>query len=90
VYREILVELQREREELLQAAAGRPLSEGIEIAACPDLSDQASAEIDQHRTLRLKERERHLLQQIDEALDRIATDRYGICDAAQKRSRYAG
>jgi len=79
-YSEIVVALQRQRTELLQAAAGRPLSEGIEVTLCPDLNDQASAEINQHFMLRLKERERNLLKQIDDALDRLATDRYGVCE----------
>lgn len=79
-YREIWLDLQRQRAELLRTVAARPLSEGIEIALCPDLNDQATAEIDQHCTLKLKERERNLLKQIDEALDRLATERYGICE----------
>jgi len=79
-YSEILLALHRQRAELLQAAAGRPLSDGIEVALCPDLNDQASAEIDQHFMLRLKERERNLLKQIDDALDRLAKERYGICE----------
>ena len=79
-YREIWLDLQRQRADLLKAVASRPLSEGIEIALCPDLNDQASAEIDQHCTLKLKERERNLLKQIDDALDRLATERYGICE----------
>ena len=79
-YSEILVALHRQRAELLQAVAGRPLSDGIEVTLCPDLNDQASAEIDQHFMLRLKERERNLLKQIDDALDRLARERYGICE----------
>ena len=79
-YREIWLDLQRQRTELLRTVAARPLSDGIEVALCPDLSDQASAEIDQHFTLRLKERERNLLRQIDDALDRLATERYGVCE----------
>ena len=79
-YRDIMAELQRERDNLLQAVTGRPLSEGIEVTLCPDLNDQASAEIDQHCALRLKERDRNLLKQIDDALDRIATERYGVCE----------
>lgn len=79
-YRDIVAELQRERDNLLQAVTGRPLSEGIEVTLCPDLNDQASAEIDQHCALRLKERDRNLLKQIDDALDRIATERYGVCE----------
>lgn len=79
-YREILSSLQQQRAELLRLVTAKPLSEGIEIAACPDLNDQATAEVDQHFMLSLKERERNLLKQIDEALARLAANRYGICE----------
>ena len=46
----------------------------------PDLSDQASAEIDRNFMLRLKGRERKLLKKIDEALDRIDRNSFGICE----------
>jgi DnaK suppressor protein len=46
----------------------------------PDLSDQASAEIDRNFMLRLKGRERMLLKKIDEAIDRIDHDSFGICE----------
>lgn len=46
----------------------------------PDLGDQASAETDRNFMLRLKGREQRLLNKIEEALERINTDTYGICD----------
>ncbi|HET7058508.1 MAG TPA: TraR/DksA C4-type zinc finger protein [Nitrospiraceae bacterium] len=79
-YREIVSALQQQRSELLRLVTAKPLSEGIEITACPDLNDQATAEMDQHFMLSLKERERNLLKQIDDALARLAADKYGICE----------
>ncbi|WP_447984852.1 TraR/DksA family transcriptional regulator [Nitrospira sp. Nam74] len=79
-YREIVSNLQQQRADLLQLVTAKPLSEGIEITACPDLNDQATAEVDQHFMLSLKERERNLLKQIDDALARLAANRYGICE----------
>jgi DnaK suppressor protein len=72
-------DLKRQRAELLHEA-GKPLSSGIEIETLPDLVDQASVEADQHFVLSLRERERHLLKQIDDALGRLATDAYGTCE----------
>jgi DnaK suppressor protein len=79
-YREIASALQQQRSELLRLVTAKPLSEGIEITACPDLNDQATAEMDQHFMLSLKERERNLLKQIDDALARLAADKYGVCE----------
>ena len=79
-YGEIISTLQQQRAELLRLVMAKPLSEGIEITACPDLNDQATAEMDQHFMLSLKERERNLLKHIDDALARLATDKYGICE----------
>ena len=79
-YREIVSALQQQRSELLRLVTAKPLSEGIEITACPDLNDQATAEVDQHFMLSLKERERNLLKQIDDALARLAAEKYGICE----------
>ncbi len=79
-YQDIFVNLQQQRDELLQLVTAKPLSDGIEIAVCPDLNDQATAEMDQHCMLSLMERERSLLKQIDEALTRLAGHRYGICE----------
>jgi DnaK suppressor protein len=78
-YDEILFDLQRQRAQLLHEA-GKPLSAALEVEVFSDLNDQASAEVDQNFVLSLRERDRNLLKQIDEALDRMATDKYGICE----------
>ena len=46
----------------------------------PDVSDQASAEVDQNFSMRIREREQKLLKKIDEALDRMKANTYGICE----------
>jgi DnaK suppressor protein len=78
-YGSIRADLQRQRLELLNEA-GEALTNRQEIEAFPDLSDQATAEVDQNFELRLKERDQKLLKKIDEALDRMATNTYGICE----------
>lgn len=81
-YDEMVSELMRQRAELLQEVARS--SARLEIEIFPDVNDQASVEADQTFLLGLKERERKLLQQIDEALDRIATNTYGICESCNQ------
>jgi DnaK suppressor protein len=78
-YDGIRADLQRQRRELLNQA-GEALSNRQEIEAFPDLSDQATAEVDQNFDLRLKERDQKLLKKIDEALDRLTANSYGICE----------
>lgn len=46
----------------------------------PDLGDQATAEMDRNFMLRLRGRERKLLKKIDEAIERIDQQVFGICD----------
>jgi DnaK suppressor protein len=46
----------------------------------PDLGDQATAEIDRNFMLRLRGRERKLLKKIDEAIERIDQNVFGICE----------
>ncbi len=46
----------------------------------PDLGDQASAETDRNFMLRLRGREQRLLNKIEEAIERIDGDSFGICD----------
>jgi DnaK suppressor protein len=78
-YEPIRRELERQRKALLNEA-GDSLSHRPEIEAYPDVSDQASAEIDQNFEIRLKERGQKLLKKIDEALERMASRTYGICE----------
>lgn len=46
----------------------------------PDLGDQASAETDRSFMLRLRGREQRLLKKIDEAIERIDSGTFGICE----------
>lgn len=46
----------------------------------PDLGDQASAEIDRNFMLRLRGREQRLLKKIDEAIEKIESGAFGICE----------
>jgi DnaK suppressor protein len=46
----------------------------------PDPSDRASLESDRNFTLRIRDRERKLIGKIKDALDRIESGSYGICE----------
>ncbi|MBI77657.1 MAG: RNA polymerase-binding protein DksA [Rhodospirillaceae bacterium] len=46
----------------------------------PDIADRASAETDRAVELRTRDRERKLVQKIDEALERIEQGEYGYCE----------
>ncbi|CAI4030015.1 putative RNA polymerase-binding protein DksA [Nitrospira tepida] len=76
---EIRHELERQRAELLEEA-GVGFVQQSKTPAFPDVSDQATAEADQHFAMRIRERERKLIKKIDEALSRIAAGTYGICE----------
>jgi len=78
-YAPIRRDLERQRKELLGEAV-EALSNRRDFEQFPDFSDQATAEVDQHFTLRLREREQKLIKKIDEALERIASRTYGICE----------
>jgi DnaK suppressor protein len=47
----------------------------------PDPTDRASLESNRNAILRIRDRERKLLNKIDEALQRIADGSYGLCEA---------
>lgn len=59
---------------------GEVLTQHQDQEALPDVSDQASAEVNQHFSMRIREREQKLLKKIDEALDRMKVGIYGICE----------
>lgn len=46
----------------------------------PDEMDSASSEINLSFTGRLRERERHLLGKIEQALEKIESNEYGLCE----------
>ena len=72
--------LQRWRNELLHdtSLTLQHLQEGS--LQSPDLADRASAETDRAIELRTRDRERKLIQKIDEALERIKEGEYGYCE----------
>ena len=78
-YPDILRDLEGQRAAIL-AEAGVVLTNPTGLEIFPDVSDQASAEADQHFSFRIRERERKLLKKIDEALNRLVTQTYGICE----------
>ena len=80
-------ELQKQREAILEEA-GEGLTKRGGQEAFPDVSDQASAEVDQNFTMRIKEREQKLLKKIDEALERLKNNTYGICERCEEEIPY--
>lgn len=77
---QIRKKLLRQKEELL-SGAGQTRNTMPEETAFPELGDQASAEIDRNFTLRLRDRERKLLKKIEDAIEKIDTGTYGICES---------
>jgi len=86
-YSGIRKELQKQRAAILEEA-GEGLTKRGGQEAFPDVSDQASAEVDQNFTMRIKEREQKLLKKIDEALDRMKKSIYGICEKCEEEIPY--
>ncbi|MEE8493830.1 MAG: TraR/DksA C4-type zinc finger protein [Nitrospirales bacterium] len=78
-YDAIRSDLERQRVGLLDEAAAALMNHS-DLEAFPDLIDQATAEVDRSFVTRLKEREQKLVKKIDEALERITANTYGICE----------
>jgi len=78
-YPDIRRDLERQRAAILNDV-GEVLTHRDGLAAFPDVSDQASAEVDQNFSMRIRERERKLLKKIDEALERMDAATYGTCE----------
>jgi len=74
--------LLKQRNELLNEA-GQTLNSKIttEKESFPDPTDQAVAELDSNFMLRLRGREQKLLKKIDEAIARIESGTYGVCES---------
>lgn len=72
-------DLERQRAAILNEV-GEVLTHRGDLATFPDVSDQASAEVDQNFSMRIRDRERKLLKKINEALDQMNTGTYGICE----------
>jgi DnaK suppressor protein len=78
-YEEIRKDLQEQREELLREAE-KVLNDLPGELNYPDMGDQATDESNRSFMLRLRERERKLLAKIEDAIERIDTKNYGICE----------
>ncbi len=72
----------KQRQELLSEAE-QTLNNKIstEKESFPDPTDQAVAELDNNFLLKLRGREQRLLKKIDEAISRIDSGNYGICES---------
>ena len=74
--------LVKQRQDLLTEAEHTLTSKiSSEKESFPDPTDQAVAELDNNFVLRLRGREQKLLKKIDEALSRIDSGEYGVCEA---------
>ncbi len=86
-YEAIRRDLERQRKTMLdEAVEGLANPSGQE--AFPDVSDQASAEAEQNFLMRIREREQRLIKKIDEALDRMDQNTYGICERCEEEIPY--
>lgn len=68
------------RKETLLAEAEDALNELPGQTIFPDFGDQATAETERNFMLRLRGRERRLLKKIDDAIERIESGTFGICE----------
>jgi len=76
--------LQEEKRALLEEA-GRTVSEMTsDTTNFPDPTDRATQESDRTFELRIRDRERKLINKIQEALGRIEAGTFGICDVCEE------
>ncbi|MBK6577832.1 MAG: TraR/DksA C4-type zinc finger protein [Sandaracinaceae bacterium] len=72
--------LEEKRESVIRRARETMENDmALDVNELPDEMDLASSEYMQSFTLRLRGRERVLLQKIDVALKKMETDEYGMC-----------
>lgn len=65
----------------LQGEAGKTVTEmTLDASNFPDPTDRATQESDRNFELRIRDRERKLINKIKDALDRIESKEYGVCD----------
>ena len=76
--------LQEQMDDLLQNA-GETVSEMTEEKAnFPDPTDRASLESDRNFELRIRDRERKLINKIREAIERIEAGEFGLCESCEE------
>jgi DnaK suppressor protein len=72
----------KQRQDLLTEAEHTLTSKiSSEKESFPDPTDQAAAELDNNFVLRLRGREQKLLKKIDDAISRIDSGVYGVCES---------
>lgn len=76
---QIKVQLLKQKDQLLSGAE-TALNALPGQTLFPDLGDQASAELDRDFVLRLKGREQRLIKKIEDAIERIDSGIFGICE----------
>ena len=66
---------------VLQGEAGKTVTEmTLDAANFPDPTDRATQESDRSFELRIRDRERKLINKIKDALERIESKEFGVCD----------
>jgi len=76
--------LQAQMDELL-SDAGRTVSDMTEENTnFPDPTDRASLESDRNFELRIRDRERKLINKIQQALERIEDGSFGFCESCEE------
>jgi DnaK suppressor protein len=74
--------LTKQRQDLLAEAENTLTSKiSSEKESFPDPTDQAVAELDNNFVLRLRGREQKLLKKIDDAISRIDSGVFGVCES---------
>ncbi len=69
------------KQSLLKEAAGTVTGMSTESGGFPDPTDRAALECDRNFLLRIRDRERKLIQKIDEAMKRIDEGKFGLCES---------
>jgi len=73
--------LQEQMDQLLRDADKTVSEMNDEKTNFPDPTDRASLESDRNFELRIRDRERKLINKIREALDRLEEGEFGVCDS---------
>jgi len=76
--------LNQMKEDLLQENSSTVSGMKQDRTLFPDPNDRASLETDRNTMLRIKDRERKLLSKIQEALDRIENETFGMCESCEE------
>jgi DnaK suppressor protein len=69
-------------ERLVRASDANNVQEAVEtpLEMLPDQNDQASYDYDRNLGIRILDRERRLIHKIKQALERLDTGSYGLCE----------